>query len=830
MLSHSLTVVGITEALMKALEFNEEDIKIGLVTAFFHDILKEGKSSWSEMEKRGRLVDKEFEKEDFEEISKILGGLRFSKDEIEQVQSILPYGSLQSGRHLKTLLREKPNRDNPKVRKIVHDIADHLASLKSLNEFSENLSLLEKKMEKYNLKIEYHKVGVIRGILTSILHQTIQEIYEESGFEPILFFPDGTVYIGKDTAKIDLASFEEKFKENFWLNLKTFIEGVPVSTRADASVGPYTQTKIPSPELAYMSDDTIEAVWKRIRSLKTVTNHDIKGNLEGYTKILEDKGERILEDEVNDYLKEILGLFVLFYYFKSVCEDAAGLDNWANTWKKNLALRDLESAYNEEELSKYVDFEKFIEVIEKLSHSGKGAIEKRINGGLLFRSLFPEDLNRDNVLDEAASLCKKLSKVIRPYAEKNKGLKSVDIPGNLLQELSRPLLVNPEIIVDEVWREYSKGKTRDGTVICPICDRLGLRKIKGKKVGAGESKSFTNFLKGGTRLTRRDICALCDLEMTIRTLYLGTGDFEDYYLIPQVNLSPVLASRWAEAAGELVSMRGMLGLEPITRNLTWARRINEEGVFFLNNKIPKILNSFLKTESRRAESHMKETIQGKIDVEFGGSFEIFKHAMGLETETIDETVENIIGGTLKIPEELEEEFKNKVNALIAINTPNYALISYPRRGLEAEDHKSSNYVRHLFRGALLSRLFLASVVVKELKYEPLTEIKAQGAVKIPTNTQFDRAFALSGIKLSDGWLKLEDVDKAIVKLSTLFLIDNILKRLNPSSKSRKGELIMILKDYPGRTLNRIQQLSKGDNDLWEAVKLLGILFEKEVVK
>lgn len=847
LLAHSLTVAGLTNTLMDVIDdFSESDRRVGVATSFFHDMLKEGPSSREVIEERGRLLDKVFTKDVKEEITEILMKAGFTSDETEQVLSILPHGSMQGVEHLATLLQKEESKDNPRVRRLVHEVSDVLASKKSVDEFS-RLGKLEKSLKDLGLKIEYHKVSVVRGVLTSILHKTMHEIYEDAGFTPILFYPKGTVYVGPIECEIpNKSQFNNLFKNKFWNNLQSFIEETPSSILGSEASGPYTQTKIPSPELAYLSKNSVDALWKRIRNRDTISDPNITNNYDEYIKILKDESINLPEEKevLEDYLKEIIGLFVIFYYFKEVCTHSTSLEkDWSDKWSDDPALSDLQNAYQNEDYAEEISFEEFINTLEHLSHSGRGAKRKRIEAGLLFRQLFSENLIRKEVLNSAAELCTRFSVILRRFAEDNKGLKSVDIPELLLREVSNPLLSSPSKIVDEVWDGYNKGKLGKGTILCPTCGKAATRNIKGKKVGDGEAKSFTNFLAGGYNLENRRVCDLCDLEMTIRTLHTHSGEFEEYYLIPQINLSPSAADWWSEVAAELVEGHKRFGIDPVTRDLEWATIVDEEGMNVFDGTsrafqsyTSKLLRGLWGHEKRTVSEAIRKAIDKHIDESsWYDSFEDWSKANHLECESVDEAVDAVLSGETDlievIGEDLEDLNKSGVGGLLAMVTPNYVLVSYPLRRRERKDHRANNYLRHLFRGAILSRLFLASVIVKEVKYEPLVDVTSRGAVKIPTNLQFDKVFQNIGLSLRDGWIKMEDLDNVLLKISALLLLAEEVRRVSPSGKSQKGDLTTILRDFPGRTLNRLQQLSTDNTqpNLEKALRLVDRVFAKEVL-
>lgn len=824
LLAHSLTVVGITNTLMDVIgDFDESDRRVAIATSFFHDMLKEDRSSKEKIKESGRLMDKLYTDEDYNKIKNVLQEIDFSEDEIKQVIGILPDGSMQGIEHLEGLLSKKDTKDNPEVRRLVHEVADVLASKKSIDEFND-LGVLEDTLDHFNLDLKFHKVSVIRGVLTSLLHKTFHQIYEKARYVPVVFYPEGTVYIGlKNTRGPDFTDF----KNLYWQNLKDYLEDVSkVRSLGQESIGRVNATAVESPSFAYLNENTLNAFWDAARNQNAINNSNIKG----YDKII-DKDQFDSDEVMEDWFREKVGLYYLFIYFKSV------LEHCTHDWKDEESIEILEKLLKDELESTELTKGEFLEEIKSLSHTKPK--EVKIETGKKLKNMFPDGLSRNEILDQATDFCKRVTIDLRPYAEKHYGLMSTNIAEQMLEEVSYPQVVNVQTIVEEVWDEYKAGKIK-GTPLCVLCGRKATNDAKAGLLG--KSQTFTNFLKGGSRIAvgnKLGVCDLCEIEMTIRTLYTRNAEFEEYYIVPQINLSPDYAEFWTEVMDGLLKGYNRYGIEPITRDRTWANmvidnkgNISKVSPDILNNYTSYLLENLWKNEQRDLKNNVKDAIMSVVDTDYNGDLQKFIGNLELSCEGVDELVELAIQGNENIlwhiEHELTESNKPKIRTLFAMITPNYVLISYPLRRNEKKDHKSANYLRHLFRSSILSKLFMASVIVKELRYEPLLEVTAKGAVKIPTNIQFDDAFSNFGIELKDGWLGYEDLDTILFKLSALFCLDGELKRISPLGKSQKGSLITILNEYPGRTLNRMQQLSSDKNrpNISFALDMLNIVFEE----
>lgn len=827
LLAHSLTVAGLTKDIMDIIgEFNESDKRVGIILSFFHDMLKENYSSRKIVQEHGRLLDKLFSEDINKEIIGILKELDISDKEIEQVISMLPYGAMQGTEHLTILLKKKENYDNPRVRRIVHDISDPLASQKNIDNFSDLEITLKESLKEFGLVLKYHKVSIIRGVLTSILHQTMHQIYENAGFKPVLFYPEGTVYLGKgDLKEPEFSSFNTLY----WDNLQKYLNDISKSRQLGyEAIGRVNVSAIKAPRFVYMNDKTLEEFWDAAKNQNVI----LEPNIEEYKKI-DLSSQKALEKEIlEEYIKERVGLYYLFLYLKAVLEHAT------NNWENDEAIDNLNTILDIELQNSTLNKEEFFDLLKSISHTKSK--ENKIETGTIIRSIFPQNLSRKEVLEVALNFCKKLSLKVRSYANQYYGLKSIDIPGQMLDEVAHPRIGNTSTIIENVWESYTNGKER-GTPICILCGRKPSRDAIAGLLG--KSQTFTNFLRGGSKIgvgNKLSVCDLCDIEMSIRILYTKTSDFEEYYLIPQINLSSIDAERWFDIAAKLLEGYKIFGINSISDDLRWAKIIIDDREITIFDKISNTLNRYTsrllndlgKKDKEALSKLIKSSIIDAIKKDYDDSYEKFAYENSLKDKNIDELIKSILSGddeTLwAIGGYLEGINTSNIKSFLAMITPNYALVSYPLTKPESEDWQAAIYLRHLFRGAILSRLFLSSVIVKELRYEPLIDVIPHGAVKIPTNLQFDRVFKNMGIVLYNGWLKIDDVDKALVKLSSLLLLAEEMKL--PYGKSRKGELVTIIDDIPGRTLNRLVQISQNKNriNIKKCINLINIIFNKEV--
>ncbi|MCD6483575.1 MAG: hypothetical protein J7L47_00530, partial [Candidatus Odinarchaeota archaeon] len=195
LLAHALVVTDVGLKLAELLNFNGDNKMLAMISCFLHDIQKETKRWQDAVKKSDRSPESFWQREPNKLIDAINEFLKdiVPRNYIQQViDIILVVEGIESAYHEDAMSKSTPNTE---VSYVVQ-LADILSSLKEPNEI--DLISNEGKMilKRYNLKLAYHSVDIIRGISTQLLHKGIAVAYSNSGYVPILYFPTGTIYIG----------------------------------------------------------------------------------------------------------------------------------------------------------------------------------------------------------------------------------------------------------------------------------------------------------------------------------------------------------------------------------------------------------------------------------------------------------------------------------------------------------------------------------------------------------------------------------------------------------------------------------------------------------
>jgi|Deesub1362A_J573_1020465.scaffolds.fasta_scaffold00838_5 hypothetical protein len=775
LLSHSVNVMGIAERLAELEGLSEKEKKLACLLAFLHDIGKEhpkfrNKKEFTHKDLREKLSDgKTIE----EVVIDLLERLGLSEDEINSILDMLPYGAIEDMNHFECMLEPRRGKDFPKVRRIVHEDADRLASLKRLEDVERHPHLESDD----SLKLTYHSVNVVRGILTSILHRALHRLYEDAGWHPIVFFPEGTIYVGKDVK--DLEKKFDDIEEYIARELRFFIhersEDGEVGRKA---VGVIVQTVIPAPEYLYISEHTVRDFWDAIRQQRSIDNPNVE-RISG-----------ISESEA----KELIGLYNLLIYLTEVVKQCT------DDYKDEIAKDVFKKAFESEFPNVPADV---LECIISSKIANTKPIDEKMRVAKLFRNGL-ETKVRERLLDDVVSKFKNITNELRGFGEKYYGIDYDGVARELMKDISYPCFK----VETDVWDAYIEGKKR-GTPLCILCSNRAETEAIASIVGKAES--FTNFMRGGSKIgggNKYRICSLCELESKLRSLSMSSKEYVEYYLIPQISISPLGMEEWEKIIELRCNWLFNHDLELSDLIINDMDRFNNRSV----DVLVEIRENAIKRKNvrRRVENALKSYIRR----EYGGDVSSF--LSDVEVSSLDEAVDKYLKGELDITTQFDY-------LTLHLITPNYVMMSHPKES----DREDANYLRYLFRMLLMSRLFGASVILKEIQCEPLTQKVSKGAVYVGLSLGLKKALDKLGIRTDNGWVGIEDTDKALLKLSAIIQLFYIMRGVQID---KKGLLLEIVNNPPGRVVcdivNALQKTKKfGRNDILKSIKLLNLMEE-----
>jgi|GEM_PF-3080006 len=807
LLSHSISIAGVTEELMNIIGgFSEYDRKIALGLAFCHDFVKED-------EERADKGQKVLTKERKERLAKILKSADFSDEDIEIIAGMYTYSSgLESPSQAFQLFKQpSPKKDSTKIRKLVHDIGDYLASIVDFTKPGNISESLINNLKEFDLNLTYHSISPIRGVLSSAVHEALHKKYQEKGWTPILYRANGTLYVGKgNPPTFTMEEIIEGIANSLKEYLNNALETVDVGSKA---VGTLNATIIASPKFLFLNEKTIEQFWNKVfRQVKSPKNID-KENDKAYLKKW-----KIEEKEAIERMKLLIKLEDILKFTKGVIEVFEEKD------KKDI-IREFAKALNVE----IAALEKGLDKIAVNNNSSPIREEKHDFAEKVIMGLGGWPTNENIFFEKIRDILCKCT--IKEYKQRppSSGLDYQKYAESLANDINYPLISDAKPKIEETYNHYSKGKIR-GTAACNLCGQKPEKSVTAQFLGA--SQIFTNFLAGGSNIggdNKLCVCSLCELEMELRGL-MYSGDVKnltEYYLIPQFSQPPVMYRRWRDIASHLIEGMDKNGVYALRDFYSWARKLNED-FSSLNDDAKKIISQIL-NPSKGVIDKVEQVLKDDI---FGGDIEEAKKTLSLSEcknwKDLSNTVIKKISTSKEmkenessedgIPDDIRDIIKNilhqNAGTYIGI-TPNYILVN----SLDyIDDREAVKALIYLFRGALASRLFLCSTIIKDINFEPLFEYTPKGAVLTSMPLDLDRILNSINIPLVDSWLPLEKVDVFLKKFSCVVLLGDYAWREN------KGKYIYILTNLPGLTLNHIALNNNGN--LKNAIDWLDIIFEE----
>ncbi|MHA1606989.1 MAG: hypothetical protein ACTSWP_05555 [Candidatus Freyarchaeota archaeon] len=793
LLSHTINAMTIADRLMDTYDhyniykFDEVERRIILSALFIHDFskadediskqLQEGKVK--ELPKR--LRDNGNIRQDVEKCLETFG---LNKSEIERAVDYAISMEYIDPSDINEFLLSKPV--DRKAERILR-LSDRLASIKTLDEAlkPQIIKLVEP------LKLTYHRVAVVRGFSTNLLHKAIQKIFEEKEWFPILSVPEGTLYIGKNEFKINVEEILSHLNREFEVFINSFSE----EEIGEAAFGSFTATAIKTPEFIFINKKAAESFWRYIASRNVISNP--RTNVNKLSKKIREALEAARPGLDENGLK---------YYFELY-----------NSMRYVLMMG-VEVIKTAEKISKAL----FDEIISNLKKR-KVDIDNIMRANPRYNSPFPDVIRIvDEFLKkmEMENLRKEeiIKRTIKLFAESTaKAVEKIKPTITSLKSLLKKLckeVVYPEITKFN-WKDsydaYLNGKNV-GTPLCPLCGSKSEIDGVASLIGDG-TQSFNNFLAGGTSIGSRNIvkvCSLCVFEAKLRSLVGRIDNFDVFYVIPQT----IIASEFAELFWSMATDKLRLGklksefssIPNVIAGLTsWANMI-------LNGKAEEAFaKSFdeLREETLRNvrnDENIRKAIEQMIENSWDGDFEAFAKELENETGYKVKNIDDLYHLVVEHPELIDylgEEVKNKLKEtrkIAVAPTNNYVILLLERIG-KGSDPETIKLLRKIFVSLLISKMFLSSVIISELPLSVLTTVTSKGIVNVPVKL---------GLKdflekyMENGWITYNKYNELMRKLSALILLEKSLVNFG----SGAATLYELTKKSPGRILHEIVERAK----------------------
>lgn len=806
LLSHSLNVAGLSDRIYTTSKHGlDTPARTRLLLAsFFHDVAKEtvvyqnAVNDWmngkmntepGDWEQMNPDVIKSGVKEFF-----AFTGQSINDKELESiVWTITHMAAPESVAHMQTRLSLPPFGDE-KVLSEIGRISDRIMSMRSIDEAKE--IRIDKDILK-DLKFAYHKVGIVRGMLTQYMHSAVQRVFEKNGWTPISWFSDGTLYasVEKSVGNIAIAEVPKFIQEE----LGTLFSDDLAERMGESSFGKLTGSPVKSPEFLFFSEKSVRAFWQRIMKMNfarlQITAEDVEeakeddsmtGKLQVYKLFLhtgEDEETARTYTSITFSISQILG--VLNFARNSIINAAKEAGKSSSVQKQ---LKEKLDRIISKTITTYLECNESKElpsIANTSTAESRVSLFKDFSNTKLFQSLDAWKKRFNEAVIESTILLMKEWKreVDDPIKE---------ISSALANDLVQP--INIEQIIEKsekIQQRYLEGKNRKGTSICEECGNIA--EVRAKSPPFDASETYHDHLTGGDKYggtNAINVCKLCRFERAVRALFVDNGKV--IILYPQLALSPSQRFYWDKIIKQFAIDKIGAEIPPITHINHWADLVLKEKVSTVSSKID-IIGIENHVLVKRISSALKRAFDGDISVALSylDSDEKF--------DDFNEMALAILADKSKLSEEGRKILNESLySGNLIYKSPNFILVILPDVSRNDEP-SSATSLRWIFLSCLLAKLFLASVKILGSSSTIVNSSTNNGFAEVQRYPTLHSIYTKIGVK--GNWVQIPELDNTLERLAGLLLADNMLLTKNNPSYGR-GQLIKISLSLPGEILNR----------------------------
>jgi len=689
------------------------------------------------------------------------------------IWSIVNLGSREDAGGISHSFQRAPSRDALLFKEIVH-LADRMMSCVNVEDAA---SVCLDGFFLPKISLTYSKVSSIRGILTHFLHAALEDQFIKADYKPIMWFPNGTVYIGLADTKTPYMDPQKLVQAIVEKILKVLNES-SAKDLAKAAYGNLVARVIAAPEFLFLNKDVIHEFWQYVSNQRFAKPNI--ANIESlagakitlYNQFLDHfKDEETAKTYFTRFVADFNLLTILYAALKELVEKASikSIESESTSRVREILSKKLEIPLSE--FSKWPEIANSTKATLRFSIAQTLWLSPYYNNLAQWRDKFFEALEMATV--ELANLWKSLP---NRYA---------DIARQLVSDITNPL--DPDAIMNTVKdmnKAIFEGKTGKGTTICQRCG--GVADYEAQAELFGKSEIYHDHLVAGSRVgggNKLRVCELCEFEEKLRSAFIRRGQepLGTFYVIPHLALSRDMHRIWQEKANDLVYNTGKF--PSLLRVNRWAEKVIENK---LSTGKPLFYYSSANELTRAIERVVDE--DGIKDLSL-----IIDPPLHVEdTKTLSTCLKE---GKCK----LLPNFANKVNEIInqvkpIYITPNYILLLTSSSVKEGDEPDTATEVRWLFFRCLLAYIFKAAVISgKDLREEAIV-----GYTLFPSNI----ALRSLGQKLNvkNGWIPISRLEESMKRLAALILVARELTNLQAGYGN--ATLLSVLNEEPGRIVAR----------------------------
>jgi len=699
----------------------------------------------------------------------------------------------QTFTHLSDMLNNPPS--TPKLMHIA-TLADELASLDEPKRHLRPDSQLQLSLNRLGLLLYTYRISVIRGVLTQLFHKAMNNLIVARGGHSISVFSNGTLFLSK-------SPIADPLKEEIVAELKRVIEDHLKDTSVDdlaaAAFGSMTGTVLVAPEFIIRDISTMKAFWRYVKQQTFISNPKLPpkgGGREKWISAISDRYKLQDENLVQERFKEIRATQYLTQIFKEVYNLA--------TADKEKAKAVVVKGLSEHLTIKTKDVEELERKLQTMAQTSQAKNCIDLYDTLKTSSIL-KDLRRKNFIEKLSEVYMNLALEFLTKNLLKAGTSIEEISEMMVNELDEPLQSSPIERGKKVESSYLRGK-KVGGVACACCSDIPAERAAEALIGDG-TETFANFIKGGSILGNANkvmICPLCSFEAKLRRTQVKDPE-ETVYVFPQVQAGHSTSKAWARMLKDLFETAKSEGVPSLRSAQNWAD-------IFLKGKIDESSKELLVRLRRDAENWRIKVIERFISNIYGTEKEDIEAFLancepqrsGVDYNSVNELATAVANDQIKpvgyLSEQIRSVLRKSTGTGNYFEAPNYVLfmltgLRYKQKNIE--ESETSYFIRKMFIGLILSRLFLTSVSFSAIPLEVKRIPSPQGYLEVPR--KIGLATFYSKLQVSD-WVRIEQLDDVLRKCANLIRIEALLR--NANAEPGKDALYSLSKEIPGRILHR----------------------------
>ena len=773
LLTHALNTASVARKIafmwsQKTNGLSNEEILCLITAAFLHDFPKEDQEYQNAVDRHIRqgVYDPIFDHTVFTKEQVNLVTKKFIKpihtickldriiDLEEFIDGVLSALPAEDPKTILDVIERKQNLPAPsRVRKLV-SFADALCSKADPTEATK-LSRDVDWPKELNLQLTYHKLSVIRGILTTFLNEALIEIYNEAGWEPTLYFPNGVIYatMKPNASLLDINT--ETIFEKIATNYRSFINNPAFKLqKAKASMGSLTGRAILFPDWLLMDSSLIDSLLSTAFAQRAMAKSPRDGEKE-LKKRKDSKKKKTEYDQIVEMLTPITDDLPSVYSkalsdYNALIFVAGILEEFA----KPLIAQNTLMKFQEELYQQLIQMFGENVSASDLLNIEKNSVSKAVTNTVphpkrielmlrIWGTNTPNDLlGRSDRQQELRNRLQTLLEYLWNAFNKD-FLDIYDILKENLSDLVKDIAYpyvhleteNPIQLAQKLEGEYSSPKRDAKEIQCFLCNNSASEVAIASLIGEGSEK-FTNFLAAGKPIRgdyKAKICPLCVEEAKLRNIFFSRPPEEVFVLAPERMMSPEAHELWSREVNTLL-FQISLGIDIMS---SWTLGGILKGL--IQGKIPPHIEAKWLIKHLRISKKQLKALADGLNAFYDNPSEIpaknldraLKNFESFEEAAkayLSEEIELGIEDKIKL-QEIQRKFDKQIH--LHYTTPGLLLIFRPYKLGERDETSVCRMIRQLFVSLLLSELFIAKVTILP-NFSPINKVTSRGCSEIPS--------------------------------------------------------------------------------------------------